>query len=372
MSQLGFWSYVRDDDEMDMERITELSRDVTRHYEGQTGDAIEIFLDVDGIRWGEDWQEKINATLSNVAFFIPVITPRFFKSAACRSELQFFANKADRLGVKELIMPLLYVDFPGLHVEEPEDKLISLVRKYNWRSWVDVRFTDRDSAEYRRAVNDLALELVSRMEHLNTPAVVEAVEAAALEAAAEDGPGVLDRLALMEEAMPRWGSTIERIGVAIVEVGRVMQQGTEDIEKGNRGGKAYAARLTVTKRVAKELEGPVAEVEELGQDFAADLANIDDGIRLFFTQVDDQNLSNDDLASAKEMGDSLMSLADVTEESMGAAQRMIGAIEPLETMSRDLRKPLQRLRSGLTSLTQAQQTTKDWADLASERGFHSD
>lgn len=92
-----------------------------------TGEPLDLFLDRDAIRWGEDWRDKINASLASVAFFIPVMTPRYFMSPECRREVQFFARRAERLGIKELVLPLLYVEVPSLHNELTADDLVGLV-----------------------------------------------------------------------------------------------------------------------------------------------------------------------------------------------------------------------------------------------------
>ena len=109
----GFWSYVHADDQAEGERISRLARDVAGKFEMLTGEPLALFLDRDGIKWGEVWRDKIDSSLASVAFFIPVLTPRYFRSPECRRELQFFARQATRLGIKELVLPLLYVDVPS-------------------------------------------------------------------------------------------------------------------------------------------------------------------------------------------------------------------------------------------------------------------
>lgn len=88
----GFWSYVHADDEAEGGRIACLARDVSSQFEMLTGDTLELFLDRDAIKWGDDWKNKVDSSLASVAFFIPVLTPRYFKSPECRRELQFFAR----------------------------------------------------------------------------------------------------------------------------------------------------------------------------------------------------------------------------------------------------------------------------------------
>ena len=98
----GFWSYVHKDDEAEGERISKLAKDVVNEYELLAGDTIELFLDKDGIGWGDEWRKKIDDHLESVEFFVPVMTPRYFKSPECRLELNQFvrsASKCGRLGI---------------------------------------------------------------------------------------------------------------------------------------------------------------------------------------------------------------------------------------------------------------------------------
>ena len=120
----GFWSYVHDDDKVDRGRISQLARDVVDEYLMLTGEEISLFLDKDTIEWGENWLNKIDSSLSSVGFFIQVITPRYFMSPQCRRELQFFARRANNIGIKDLILPLVYVDFPALYDENTKDEII--------------------------------------------------------------------------------------------------------------------------------------------------------------------------------------------------------------------------------------------------------
>lgn len=156
----GLWSYVHADDLADGERISKLARDVGDQFEMLTGETIEIFLDKDALQWGDEWRERIDDALSSIAFFVAVLSPRYFKRPECRRELNFFARRATDLGVKELVLPLLYVDVPGIHDDDVVDELVALVRTFQWEDWRDVRFLDVASEGYRRGVTRLAARLV--------------------------------------------------------------------------------------------------------------------------------------------------------------------------------------------------------------------
>ena len=53
-----------------------------------TGEPFEIFQDVDGIGVGELWPDKLDQMLDQARFFIPILTPSYFRSKACRDELE--------------------------------------------------------------------------------------------------------------------------------------------------------------------------------------------------------------------------------------------------------------------------------------------
>src|SRR5215467_3239804 len=205
----GFWSYVHDDDDAEGGRIVQLARDVVKQYELITGDSIEIFLDRASVAWGEDWRDKVDASLASILFFIAVITPRYFRSPECRRELQTFARRAEALGVKELVLPLLYVDMPEIYEASPVDELVTLVKKYQWVDWRNLRHEESASAKYRRAVALLANRLVETDQDLASPDASFEVDVGA-SSTQESGPGathntgsrsdMLDLLAKGEEA----------------------------------------------------------------------------------------------------------------------------------------------------------------------------
>jgi hypothetical protein len=108
----GFWSYVHADDLAEKGRIKQLADDVAQQYTLITGEKIDIFLDRNALSWGDNWREKIDSRLASILFFVAVITPGFLLSSECRRELQEFVRGAESLGIRELVLPLVYVDVP--------------------------------------------------------------------------------------------------------------------------------------------------------------------------------------------------------------------------------------------------------------------
>jgi hypothetical protein len=84
---VGFWSYVRQDDEGDHGRILALANDLREQYRMQTAEELELFVDRESIEWGEAWKERIDTAIAGTTFFIPIITPSYLRSPECRREL---------------------------------------------------------------------------------------------------------------------------------------------------------------------------------------------------------------------------------------------------------------------------------------------
>ena len=364
MSQLqGFWSYVHADDDADAERISRLARDVSAQFEMLTGEAPTLFLDKDAIQWGENWRDKVDSGLASVAFFVPVLTPRYFLSAECRRELQFFARQATRLGMTELVLPLLYVDLPALHDESPSDDLIKLVQAFQWEDWRELRFSDVASEPYRRGVARLAERLVKADRVVErTPPTPVTTEVISEES--QDEPGTLDRLGTMEETLPRMVHTIESVGHEIESIGRIMQQGAADMERGDKQAKGFAARLLVARKVARLLSEPVDRIWSFGNDFASQLHEVDQGVRLLIERAPiEVKETPESKVQWCAFFDAVRTMAAKTGLGMSSIQGMVDGIGPLEKMSRDLRPVLRQLRRGLTAMVEAREVTEEWLQL---------
>ena len=371
----GFWSYVHADDDADGGRVSRLARDVVAQYEMLTGEKIGLFLDRDDIAWGEDWHSKIDESLASIAFFIPVLTPRYFMSAECRRELQYFAQRVRNLGIGELVLPLLYVEVPSLHGDVPPDDLMALVKTFQWEDWRDLRFSDVDSSEYRLGVARLAQRLVDanmRVEETNVAAAAAAQELESPEDT-DDSPGRLDKLAAAEEALPQWQTTLEAIGEEITSIGRIMEDGSADIERGNAQGKGFGARLTIARKLSQRLREPSENVNSLGNKFASQLHQIDPGFRAIIEQAPAEVLDDPAAqAAACSFFEMIRELSASAHEALQSIQYMIDAISPLEAMSRDLRVPLRRLRQGLTLMVEARDVIGEWVQMIDASGIDCD
>jgi F-box protein 11 len=162
----GFLSYVRLDDEHENGRLAKLSERLSGEVRLQTGDEFPIFRDRSDIAWGQQWKRCIIESLDAAAFLIAIVTPGFFKSAACREELERFIEREKRLGRDDLILPVYYVDCPILHDEgkRKADPLARVVAERQYADWRELRFEPFTSPQVARTLANMATQIAEALE----------------------------------------------------------------------------------------------------------------------------------------------------------------------------------------------------------------
>lgn len=157
----AFLSYTRFDDENDGGAISEFRRRLASAVRAVTGEPFEIFQDVDGIGLGERWRGKLDEILDEARFFIPIVTPSYFRSKACREELEKFLRAEAERGRDDLILPMYYIESHILEEEElrATDALARIIHERQRQDWRDLRFEPFGAKEVRRALERLAREI---------------------------------------------------------------------------------------------------------------------------------------------------------------------------------------------------------------------
>jgi len=148
--------------------LTKLREKLSEEVEEHIGEKFPIFQDIEDIKWGQDWKERIDESLSEVTFFIPIITPSFFKSKYCCDELKRFLNREKKLERNDLILPIYYIETPLLEKESEREitnhdsdserdiktlaQIISARQRADWRK---LRSKCRISFNYEEIYNSL-------------------------------------------------------------------------------------------------------------------------------------------------------------------------------------------------------------------------
>lgn len=353
--QGGFWSYVHADDSAEGRRITRLAELIQTEYGLLSGgEEIEIFVDRNGIRWGDEWRARINNALGDTTFFIPIVTPRYFKSAECRKELLVFAGHAESLGVKELLLPILYVPVADL-TEDSEDEAIRLIARTQYVRWSDLRLEDQESMEYRRAVNALATRLRHIVQLIEsrpeaTPASVETV----IEEIEED-LGILDSTALGEQVMLQWVQSLQDLTSIMQEMVPIVATSSEQMAMSGTAG----AQLAVAQRFAQELDDPSTTFLSAATDYANSIVNLDPAMRRIIRAARDHELAD----SESDINELFETIKGVVAQTQAIANNAVGLRQNVAAagrLTRLLHVPLGRLQSGAQRIEDAQTILNEW------------
>ena len=162
---LAFMSYVRFDDKHENGRLTEFRERLSNEVQMQTGDEFPIFQDRNDIKWGQNWKERIDTSIDGTTFLIPIITPSFFKSDACRDELMRFIEIEKELNRNDLILPVYYVGCPLLNNKEEcaNDELAVIISERQRTDWRELRFEPLTSPEPGKRFEELAIQIRDAM-----------------------------------------------------------------------------------------------------------------------------------------------------------------------------------------------------------------
>lgn len=162
----AFLSYTRVDDQFFGGAITSLRKLLELGVQVVTGHSnFNIFQDIEGIEFGQNWQRRLDEAITSTRFLIPFVTPLFFQSRPCRDELTKFLDHERQVGRDDLILPVYFVTAPVLEKRElleadPLAQAISKRQRYDWRSKTDLPVTD---PQIRSAVMDLSQKISAAM-----------------------------------------------------------------------------------------------------------------------------------------------------------------------------------------------------------------
>lgn len=353
----AFFSYARADDEHDKGYLTSFRRALASEISAQLGDDFLIFQDRDDILWGQRWRSRIDESVDSATILIAVLTPRFFRSDACRREVERFFDREARLDRKDLIMPLYYIAVPGW-ARESSDHLIAELAERNLTDWRDLRFESFDNPAVRRKIAQLAREVVAALEResvVSTAGVVEEVESDF----AVGESAFVELVAEAEEAMPLFGQAIVDLTSELQRAGEIATDKAAEIEQTNSAAKPMAARLSVIRQLTEELGGPAEKMELAAADYLEQLDRVDGGIHALVERV--PSLTDpDEIATAREFADVLRSLSSSADEGLAALDGFRSSLRSVSQTSSTVRPVMGRMYRAIASILPSRERFREW------------
>jgi hypothetical protein len=367
----GFWSYVHKDDQAEKGRIEQLAHDLVDQYEMITGETIKLFHDRSSIEWGDNWRALIDEGLLTAAFFVAILTPRYFRSAECRRELQTFARGAQRLGISDLVLSIVYVDVPELEEDTPQDELMVLVKQFQWEDWRELRFTDVNSSEYRIAVAKMAKRLADASRAAiaaELPAPIDAISPfPGSEGGTAEEPGLMDILAAGQIGMQGVSATSVAMTEEMAKFNSFVGKATGDIRRSDQEGRGPVDRLAIAKELAQNLTQPADRFFQLANEYASQMYDADRGTRTLISLAPDEIKRNPDSKSVVcQFFDIIIATAQKAQFLATTLGEFSQGLAKSETLSRDLRPPLQTMKRGVAIVMEASSLADGWLKAIEE------
>ena len=100
-----FWSYAKLDDKTP-HKLTALREAFKISLDQTVGSETQIIVDIDNLKWGDDWYETLDKLVEHSCLFLPIMSPSYFNSKMCMRELNWAISR------KKLIIPL-YLEGSG-------------------------------------------------------------------------------------------------------------------------------------------------------------------------------------------------------------------------------------------------------------------
>ena len=357
----AFFSYVQADDQHDGGYLSDLRSRLAAEVHMQLGRDFVIFQDRQDILWGQRWQARIDRTIDGTTLLIAVLTPSFLKSEACRSEVERFLARERALGRDDLILPLYYVEASDLN--DANDELAVELAARQYTDWRPLRFETFDQPSVRRALAALAQEIVQRL-----TAVTGALSVAVEPLPQDDddrSPGFVELVAEAEEAMPLFTATIEEFGSQLTMLAEIVDNQTESLAAADRSSRPAAARLSLIRRLASELEDPVSTMEALAEDYVDQLARVDGGIGALTSQARVTS-DPDEMRAAKELSENLHELARQSAEGLDALSGFGTIVRETGRLSATIRPVFRRISRVVDTIISSKGTFQRWANELGE------
>ena len=357
----AFYSYVRSDDLNEGGRITALRERLSAEMEMQLGQEFPIFQDRKDILVGEQWDARIRTALENTTLLIAIVTPAFLRSEACREEVNLFVDQERRLDRDDLIIPVLYVRTP--HLDDTDDEIAQILSARQHIDWTELRLEDLDSSMLRKAVSDLATQMIETLRRSSNPTneVADDLTGPRNGLPESAGHGLIELLAEAEEALPLFMESIYSFTEQLQRFSGIMESGKTEVDSAKRSSKPSAAALIAIRRVAQSLEDPVSEMEHLVVEYVHQLDRVGGGVSAMVERISDTE-DQEEIEAAERWVGALESLASSAAESLGSLQELRQTLAGGYGLSSTLRPVLERMNNALAKMLPSSREFARWRD----------
>lgn len=364
-STTAFWSYAHADDDNSGGHVLRLARQLAAEYRLLTGTDLNLFVDREGLEWGDEWRSKIDTSIHGTTFFIPIITPTYFQREECRRELLLFHKKAAASGLGELLLPIIFA--PIRFDENSEDEVLALVSRLQGEPFSDKRLEDEASSAYRQAINKLASRLQTVSESIEDRAevTITVTPASAVDTAdrpdGDDEPGFIDLIAdMLDNLFPAWVKSISDLTTDLNTIDATLGEHTPNL---NQAGNArtMGPKLIAIRNAATALEAPTSNFLEHSKRYKSLTSQIGTGISAS-AEMALMSGDQDEIKKGIETAQSIVQIQETLDAAMSSADQLLSVMRDMGKMSRDMRAPTKRITEAVNIVSDSRTLYGEWVE----------
>ena len=141
----AFASFAKDDEENNSKFISRFCRTLEKEVRTVSGEqSFQVFYFTHSLKTGDKWPREIDDALAHSVFFVPFLSPTYFKRDNCRKEAKRFLEAVEREKAPcRKIVPVYFADIPEYETEGA-DQLMKELRQYHYRNWRELRVSIRN------------------------------------------------------------------------------------------------------------------------------------------------------------------------------------------------------------------------------------
>lgn len=338
-----FVSYThKDQDSNTGGDIRQFAADVVDALEGIHGRTVQLFLDVNDVRWGDDLWARLDEELKASTFLIPFITPRYLKSDACRREFTSFSEAAQRGGSEQLLLPLVWITPPARDGYKPSDPILQRLEGTLYIDVTAARRADQESAVYANLVEEVAERLeqvIVERERVSADATADSGNEQLTEA--DSDLGFAEYFARAEDLLPEVKADLEVFIQDFTDLGVQFEQAAVGLQA-QTPSQAGAALGRISTQMAQPNKKLTSSSAAVTQSWDALITNLNRGLSLY-SDINADGAPPEFTASLRSMVEQLEQLE--TAELEGIAHQMPKMSSKLTPTSRALLAAVETVKS---------------------------
>ncbi len=370
-----FFSYRHADNDQLNGVVDRIKDSLSAVYEARTGNTLAVFLDKESIGWGANWREEIQKAIQGAMVFVPILTMRYFKSAECCDEFMTFYRSASRLGVTDLLLPIVLTGAENIRSDHPQEE-VRIIAGIQYKSLEKAWIAGIDSPEWRSAMVDVADSLDSAITSAEM-ALATSTFVGAPASSEHESPGSSAGLSEGADAQSSISdvevqSDIGELTEKVQEIPHLLEEITqvaEDLSEvtNDLGDEEELAKLTpgqMTFRlgaIAERLKKPAKHLETKGADLQRVTSEVDHALRSLLGEMKqiDHPLATQQL---DEMRPGLTQMNEIAEP-LRQTQDLISVLRVVSLTNVNVRRALQPALRGLQNIEISMSTMQSWQML---------